>query len=439
MLMHTVFKKPIAFIFVYLGVLIRLTGNQNYGVKLILKGRRVDRINRGTQIISNLAKQSGKSKSSYDDLTFCDTGKHIVDYAGRTLIFKIPLLEDDKIVEKGVIIFKFTETFVPIYKNLNVSLLSKYFRIILEPSWVGYSVPEILSWTALNNEKVIVQSPYKDDYELLSAINTNLVPISIGPADWVDTSKFFKIHDENSSYDVIYVANFDPIKRVDRYLRALVNISRIQPDYKAALVLAGHGSAKREVLATLDCAKKKTKLDVFYNLTQEELNKLFNRSKVNVLLSLREGANKGLAEGLFSGVPALLIEESAGGNYLHVNDRTGRIVPDIEIEKTLLWFKNHYNVFEPNEWAVSHISPSVTTQILSDKLKEIELMEGRNWKSELYPKVNRPELAYLNPEDEWLLSWRGKLLESFSKGANDETIKQFLAKLRKFQASIKSQ
>ena len=48
--------------------------------------------------------------------------------------------------------------FFDIYQSLDVHLFARYFHIILEPSWAGYSIAEILIWTTLSPEKVVYVS-----------------------------------------------------------------------------------------------------------------------------------------------------------------------------------------------------------------------------------------------------------------------------------------
>ena len=429
--LHTEFKMFIAYSFVYSGFLFRLFGIKKEGLKLILKGRRVADIERANKIIRNILQQHAGNRTEFEKLLGIGLTRPIEDFKSRILILKLPIFKDNNLIEKGTIIVKFSETFAPMYLALNLRLLTKYFYIVLEPSSVGYSLPEILVWGNLGNEKIIVLSAYREDFKFLLDTNTNLVPIKLGPADWVDTSKFYKTTATKKIYDAIYVANFNPIKRVERYIRAVVNISRIRPNYKAALVLAGHGDAKREVLATLECSKKHTSIDVYFDLKQVEINDLFNKSKVNILISLREGSNKGLAEGLFSDTPALLIEESVSGNHLHINDQTGRVVPDSQLESALIWFSDHYTNFTSRDWAMKHISPVASTQILSRKVKELALSDGGQWSTDLFVKVNKPELNYLNEENSWLLAERSELLTQFSLGCNEENIINFLQRLQK--------
>lgn len=429
--LHTIFKKPIANAYIFTGVFMRVLGIKSAGLKLILKGRRVSNVAWANSIIGNIVYRGTDTNSEMFELLGDAPDDPIEGFADWLLILKLPVLVDSKLVEKGAIIFKFSEMFAPAFLLLNVRLLSRYFRIILEPSSVGYSLPEILIWETLNPEKVIVLSPYQDDFQFLSTITNYLVPMTLGPADWVDTTRFHKVSGKNKIYDAIYVANFNPIKRVERFIQAIVRVSRVRPDYNAAIVFADHGAAKKEVLEILEYAKKYASIEVFNNLEQDSINGLFNESKVNILVSLREGSNKGLAEGLFSGTPALLIKENVGGNHLHINKMTGRVIPDAELEKTLIWFADHHDEFAPQEWAMKHIAPPVSANILSKKIKSIELLEGRQWTKELFAKVNRPELGYLDSESTWLLSKRAELLNRFSRGADEKNVITFLEMLQK--------
>jgi glycosyltransferase involved in cell wall biosynthesis len=196
-------------------------------------------------------------------------------------------------------------------------------------------------------EKVIVLSPYHDDFHLLSKLDTNLTPIHLGASDWVNPSRFNICHNVEKIYDSIYVANNNRIKRVDRYLRAVVRISRDHRNYRAALVCASHGNSRREVQETIKWASERAHIDFFGGVNQARLNILFNQSKVNILLSLREGANKVLTEGMFAGTPALLVAENMGVNRRNINNCTGKIVPDGEIEDALVWFSDNYHKYKP--------------------------------------------------------------------------------------------
>ena len=431
-LFYTDLKKPIAMILVYAGFILRGFGVRKIGLHFVLKGRRADEVKLANIIIRRVIQQSEEGESEFSNL-FCYSPVPVQPlefYAARTLILKLPILQDKKIQEKGAIIFKFSETFIPMYLYLDIGFLSKYFRLIFEPSSSGYSSEELLVWTTRRSDKIVVLTPDEGDFKFLTDMNTNLIPVKQGAADWVNPKVFYKTDDTTKIYDVIYIASFNPVKRVDRYIRALVRATRIKNDFHAALVCAPPGSARRETLAMIDWANDKANISFFEKMSQSELNTLINQSKVNILLSIKEGANKALSEGFFSGTPGILLKENIGVNRASINEHTGKIIPDSELEETLLWFSEHYDEYQPEKWANEYLTPVASTNKLAKTLEDIEVSEGRAWSKGLFPKVNQPELAYLSPENDWLLNKRNELLNIFSRGAVEEKIVTFLEQLQ---------
>jgi glycosyltransferase involved in cell wall biosynthesis len=414
---HTAFKTPLGMSLVIAGVALRSLGLRQAGLKYLLLGRRVTPSSRADAAIWRIIEKE-EGYRDFEGLLVEAVKKPI--HADRILILKVPRLEGGEVIEKGALIVKFSETFAPLFHELDVRRLAQYFTIILEPSSVGYSVPEILIWTQLRPEKVVVLAPYQPDFDFLLAGQSNLVPITLGPADWVNPARFAKRGGTEKVYDAIYIANFNPIKRVDRYLRAVVRVSQRRADFRAALVCAGLGKETRygqDILATIAWAKRNANLDFFHSVDQRQLNELLNWAKVNVLVSLREGANKCLAEGLFAGTPALLIDECACGNHRHVTPETGRSVADRDLEKTLIWFADHHAQFQSDAWAEPNISPTASTHLLSRTLRELEGASGSVWTSELKAKMNQPELGYVDAGDDWLLTRRPELLAAFAKNS----------------------
>lgn len=428
--MHVGGKKWLAKLLVKNGLVLKKFGKENIGISMMLKGRRIAPNKEADVTIKNLIETD---ISIFIDLLKQHNVINNENLSKRILILKEPKLTNKKVTEKGAIVIKFTETFPVIYQSLNVKSLGEQYNIILEPSWVGYSLPEIIVWCRLDPIKVFVMCPYKDDYEFISALQSNLIPLSLGPSDWVNPNTFYKIKNTQKIYDAIYIANNDPIKRVERYIKSVVKIRKKIPDFKAALVLASHGNAKKEVEEVLRFYKNSAKISCFNSMTQPELNQIFNQSKVNLLVSLREGSNKGLAEGLFSGTPGLLIAENAGGNHVHMNSFTGKTVPDKDLEDTMLWFYHHYQDFTPDVWVRENMEPSISARKLSETIKAVELAEGRQWTDDLYAKVNTPELSYINSKNGSLLQKRIELLNTFK---SDQPPEELIKEMRNFTDKI---
>ena len=240
-LFYVRFRKAIAIVLVYSGLFMRMTGLRRAGLKFVLKGRRIDKVERADVVIRHVIQQqnAGENLELYE-LLEC-SGQVYEGYDDRVLIMKLPIISGDVVVEKGALIFKFSEVFAPALLALDVQLLSKYFCVILEPSSAGYSAEEILAWITTSPEKVVILTPDDGDFQFLAAMKTNLIPVRLGAADWVNPVNFNKIKNGVKNYDAIYVANFNPVKRVDRYIRAVVRVARQKKNYHAALVCAIHG------------------------------------------------------------------------------------------------------------------------------------------------------------------------------------------------------
>lgn len=339
-----------------------------------------------------------------------DTGHIRRDRAFRAIVLQAPELTDNH-VRKGVLLIKFTETFRFFYHHIDVENLMRYFRIVLEPSWSGYCLPEILFWCRYG-QPVVVQASEPRDRRFLEELGTPLVPISVGASDWVD-HRVFRPLELTRDIDVIYIANLTPIKRVHVYLRALGEIVARRGSVRAALVLSSWGGDKRTFDELLELYSLQRHVSVFMNLSQPALNELLNRSKLSVLLSRKEGSNKTLFESMFSNTPVLLIKDNIGVNKDYINQHTGMLVDDRDLPAAIEHFMDGPGEFAPRAWAMENIAPELSTrklQVLLDELYPKDTVAS----APLWPKVNSPEATYMDPRLAATLPHIADTLECFS-------------------------
>lgn len=429
-IIHFRFKDSIADLMVLWGSAQIKMGKYNSGLSIVLKSRRIANTKKTSKVANYVILREVKKTKQFQKLISISDPSEFENILSRILILKMPKLNSEGVSEKGAVVIKFSETFSVFFNLIDVEMFSKYFNIILEPSWVGYALPEILVWSCLSPTKVFIMAPYNDDFDFLSNLKLNFVPLTIGSSDWVNPNIFYKISNTEKLYDAIYVANYNPVKRVERYIRAVAKVRKINPNFKGALVCASHGSAKTEINEILKNYSSDSDIDFLCGMTQAELNLIFNQSKVNVLISLKEGSNKGLSEGLFSGTPGLLISENAGGNHAHMNEFTGRTVPDAELEQALHWFSEHSEEYSPDIWVRKNMDPVISTRKLSTMLEEVEINEGREWTNNLFIKTNTPELTYVDPKDDWLLNERDNLLHIFSRNNDSDQVDSYFKIIR---------
>jgi glycosyltransferase involved in cell wall biosynthesis len=302
------------------------------------------------------------------------------------------------VIQRGVLLIKFTETLGFFMNQIDVRALLRFFRLVLEPSSSGYCLPEILFWTRFS-DPILVMASEPLDREFLHGLGTNLMPIPIGASDWTDYRIFRPITGERE-YDVIYVANLTWIKRVHVLLRALCNIARRGRTLKAVIVLSSWGGspeAKAAFEQLLDFYGVRSQVTVLWGVDRIQLNEWVGRARVSVLLSRKEGSNKTLFESIFADTPVLLLRDNVGVNKEHINEHTGRLVSEEELPDALIEFSDGAaKGFSPRSWAMAHIAPEITTKKLE---AAFEAVDPGGISLPLLVKVNSPEVMYMNPQE----------------------------------------
>lgn len=317
--------------------------------------------------------------------------------ARRTIVLKNPDIQQTRI-EKGVLLITFTETFPFFFNHIDCDQLLKYFYVVLEPSWAGYCDPNILFWMKYKPHPVIVQATEIKDFHFLESLKSNLMPVTFGASDWVDMRIFQPLPGVKKEYDAIYVTNYNPIKRQHLLFRALNEMR--DPSYKIVLAFGRDGYAKSEIDHLIDYYNVRNNLIIYEALPQRQLNEILNKSKVNLLLSYKEGSNRSIFEAFFANVPGIVLKNNIGVNKNYINEMTGRLIDEKEVPQALLHFKTNWAQYNPRAWALDNISPLVTSKKLSRCLQKIAEDKGELWTREIAPKVNAPEIKYFYPEDE---------------------------------------
>lgn len=312
----------------------------------------------------------------------------------RAIVLSMPRQRQGRL-QRGVLLIKFTETFRFFFHLVDIPALLRFFRIVLEPSWSGYCLPEILFWTRFE-DPILVMASEQLDRDFLIGLQSNLVPISIGAGDWVDHRAFRPLGAERC-YDVAYVANLTPIKRVHVLLSALRRAAKKGVTLRAVLVLSSWGSHKAIFEELIDFYEVRSQVAVQMNLDHAAINEWLGRSRVSVLLSKKEGSNKTLFESMFADTPVLLLRDNVGVNKDYINEHTGRLVSEHELCDALISFsRGEYRDFSPRQWALANIAPEISTRKLEEALRRLDAGDVA---LPLLVKVNSPEATYMNPAE----------------------------------------
>lgn len=331
----------------------------------------------------------------------------------RSIVIRWPTLQGADIAQKGILIITFTKVASYYYRHVDIERLTRYFHVVLEPSWSGYMDADILFWTTRTREPVFVQSSEIRDRVALECLCSNLVPISIGASDWVDYRNFAPTQREKI-YDSIYVANTSPVKRIHIYLRAIAKIVReYDPRYKGVLVCAAWGGKAAEIQGLIEHYGVVANCDLKLSLTQAELSELLTTCKVNVLLSLKEGSNRSLFESMFCNLPVIALADNIGVNKSYINEYTGALIYEDRLSEVLVHMASAWKNYQPRRWAVQNIAPEATTAKL---LAVIQARTGEqpDVGAPAFIKINNPEVSYLEYPHLQTADFIGPLLEAFS-------------------------
>lgn len=320
-------------------------------------------------------------------------GCGVEEAAIRSIVIKWPKI-DGVAIEKGAIVITFTRTFSFYLTHVDLDALSKYFIIVLEPSWSGYADPDIMAFRG-RVDQVVVEASEFEDRVLLNAMPDSFVSVCFGASDWVDARLFSPTAVERKIYDSVYIANTNPIKRVKRYLDAVRNIVVSgHSDYVGCLVCAAWGGAQLQIEQMVKSYNLQKNIVTKFSLSRSQVIEVLNLSKVNVLLSYKEGSNRSLFEALFCDTPVICIAENVGVNKSYINEFTGLVVVDRSLEDSLVWMADNYVSFAPRGWVMENISPAVTTAKLCVVLQK-RFKDGSCFKlDDFLVKTNNPEVSY---------------------------------------------
>ncbi len=307
------------------------------------------------------------------------------------IVLKSPRFTGERVSEKGALLLMHARSFQFFCCCTDVPSVLEHYVLILEPGWSGDTDPAILYFTRFRNQSVIVMAPEKRDYDFLKALGTNLIPVSFGSSEWVHPSIFRPLEGQEKKYDVVFVGSWLKFKRHHVLFKILHELK--DPSFQVALVSLLIEN-REEIEWLIDSYGVRKNVTLFEQISPEEVNRILNQSKVNLLLSLQEGGNRALFEGFFAGVPGLALKNNIGVPKDYFNSQTGKLIKERDLKSELLYFREHWNKFNPRPWAEAHITPEITTAKLNELLKHLAYQRGEEWTKDLVAKCNLPELEY---------------------------------------------
>ena len=301
--------------------------------------------------------------------------------------------------ERGVLVVDYSYVFPLMLGLFDLARVTERYTVVLEPSWAGASNPDILLFSETSSP-VHVQTIEPRDRDFLNALETNLRVVPLAANWWVDPRRS-PPPGVDRDIDVIMVAAWADIKRHWRVFRALGELKRRGHELKVALVGYRYDRTRQDIEALAAHFGILDQVQTYERIPQDEVSGLLARSKVHVLWSRRECANRAIVEAMLADVPVIVREGlTFGFRYPYINEHTGRFVPERQLGDAILEMLEARGSYQPRRWVLQHMTCERATSLLEEHLRDASLAAGQPWTEGLVVKTSTLDTQrYFNPED----------------------------------------
>jgi len=301
---------------------------------------------------------------------------------------------DEATGEKGVLYVMYSESIRRFPALFDLPRLASRYMLVLEPSWWGYQDAEFLLYLGADLD-VVVLAQCRPDFEFIRDLQTNLVPARLGAGDWIDPDRFHPKASRDRAYDLVMVSGWNVLKRHTLLFRTL---RKLKQEHGRVLSVALIGYPQHWTRTKIEKLMRRYDVQeqctVFENIPHDEVARVVGDAKAYVLLSRREGANRGLYESLFCGTPVIVYRHHRGVNLDHVTKDVGRLADDEELAGVILSVVDGWEQFRPREWALANTGWVTSTRLLNRTLEGIARQRDLPWTTDIVGHKNAPNLKY---------------------------------------------
>jgi len=311
-------------------------------------------------------------------------------FGNRLLVLKAPVTGK----EKGVLFVMFSDMFQLLYSCMDLQKLLEDYTLVFEPSWSGYCHSGLLQYVGLEHD-VFVLSAQEDDFAFLKRLGSNLIPLDFGPCDWVDPRVAEPFLGNPKEFDIVLNSNWADWKR---HYVLFQMLAKAKQKFKVVLIgLNWGGRTRADIERLADFYGVTDQLTILERLPYEKVMDVTSRSRVSILLSLKEGSNRAIAEGILCNLPAVVLSNHIGGIKKNVVPQTGLLAEERDLEVVIS--KLLTSKIQPREWALEHISCFKSSEKLNAALRTHSKLKGWNWTQDVAGRSNSPESTYIDPAD----------------------------------------
>lgn len=301
--------------------------------------------------------------------------------------------------EKGVIMLKYTQSLWRFPAMFNLPVLASRYAFVLEPSSWGYEDPGFFLYVGADMD-VVVQSPWRRDYEFITQLESNLLAVRIGAGDWVDPTIFASNKPpQDRRFDVVAVSAWSALKRHEDLFRAAAQLKAAGRELQIALIgypLDWTQDRIRQLARAYGIERQCT---IYEEVPQSVVANVVGDSRLYVLMSRREGANKALYEALWCDTPVAVYDSHRGVNTDIVGDGVGTLYDAEGLAAAIARVLDQHDRYHPRQWAERNTGYRNSTAALNATLKRLAEARGLPWTEDITAKINAPEMIYAKPLD----------------------------------------
>jgi glycosyltransferase involved in cell wall biosynthesis len=290
--------------------------------------------------------------------------------------------------ERGVLYVDYSYVFPSLAGLFDLRAIAERYHLVLEPSWSGVFTPEILLYSRLDRP-VFVETIEPRDHRALATIDTNLTAVPVAANYWVDYRAIEPLPAARRDIDVIMVAAWSGIKRHWRFFRTLAALRRRGHRLRVTLVGYRYDKTLDEIRQQANYFGVGDQVELFERLSQFEVSALLARSRVHVLWSRRECANRAIIEAMLADVPVIVRSGlTYGFRYPYINEQTGRFVDEAALGDAILEMLECRGSYSPREWVLEHMTCQRATAVVEASVRAATIEQGEPWSSGLVVKTS---------------------------------------------------
>jgi glycosyltransferase involved in cell wall biosynthesis len=301
--------------------------------------------------------------------------------------------------ERGVLVVDYSYVFPTLAGMFDLAAIADRYTIVLEPSWAGTCTPDILLYSRLDRP-VFVETIEPRDRDLLGRLP---MPLEVAPvaANWWVDHRMRPPQSVPRDIDIAMVAAWADIKRHWRVFHALAELRRRGHRLTVALVGYRYDRTREDIEALATHFGVRDQIQTHERISQEDVAALLWRSKIHVLWSRRECANRAIVEAMLADVPVIVREGMTFGfHYPYINDQTGRFVPEAGLADGILEMIQNRDRYAPREWVLANMTCEQATATLERRLRERALADREPWTEGLVTKTSTLDTQrYWDPAD----------------------------------------